>query len=69
MWMVIFDFWTLYGVLCRVICECGGISRGVLCVGGSVWGISAFGRVWGVSEARSCARIFFCVWGRVGEGV
>lgn len=69
MWMVIFDLWTLCGVLCGVICECGGISRGVLCVGGSVWGIFAFGRVGGFSEAESCARIFLCVWGRVGEGV
>lgn len=69
MWMVIFDLWTLYGVPCGVICECGGISRRVLCVGGSVWGIFAFGRVGGVSEAVSSARIFLCVWGRVGEGV
>ena len=33
MWGVSFDLWTLCGVLCGVICECGLILCGVLCVG------------------------------------
>lgn len=32
MWGVIFDLWTLCGVLCGIICECGLILCGVLCV-------------------------------------
>ena len=48
-WGVIFDLWTMCGVLCGVICECGLILCGVLCVCGViVWCVCCVGsRVWG----------------------
>ena len=70
MWGVIFDLWTLCGVLCGVFCECGGISRGILCVG-ALCGVIPLLAVWGVFLGLEAVCVFFyvcgVVWGRVCE--
>lgn len=70
MWGVILDLWTLCGVLCGVFCECGGISRGILCVG-ALCGVIPLLAVWGVFLRLEAVCVFFdvcgVVWGRVCE--